>query len=58
MPDVSGLVKETNYDAKILDIDKKYFTASDYNKFTKGLLPAKTKEKELIDFLIQEKISF
>ena len=23
MPDVSGLVKKTNYDTKILDIDKK-----------------------------------
>ena len=38
MPVVSGLVKKTNYDSKIWDIDKKYLTTSDYNKFTKEIL--------------------
>ena len=33
---------------KYQTLTKKYFTASDYNKFTEVLLPAKTKEKELI----------
>ena len=32
MPDVSGLVKETNYDAKILDIDKKTASCKDKRK--------------------------
>ena len=35
IPNVNNLVKkETFYDAKISDIDKKYFSTSDYNKFT------------------------
>ena len=37
MPDVgrnAGLVKKTDYKVKISAIEKKYFTASDYNKFT------------------------
>ena len=49
IPNISGLVKQTDYDAKILDTHKKYFTAPDYNKFTKDILDAKIKEKELVD---------
>ena len=33
----------------MLDIEKKNFTASDYNKFTKEILDAKIKETELVD---------
>ena len=33
-PDVSGSVKKKDYDAEILDIDKKYFTTSDYKRNT------------------------
>ena len=35
MQDVSGLIKKTDYHAKILYIETKYFTTSDYNKSTK-----------------------
>ena len=34
----SGLVKKTDYDAKISEIKGKYFTTSDYNKFTSDIL--------------------
>ena len=46
IPDVSGLVKKKDYDAKISDIEKKYFTNSDHNKFTKEILYEKIKEKK------------
>ena len=46
--DVSCLVKKTVYNAKTSEIDKKYFTTSDYNKFTSDILHAKIKQKELI----------
>ena len=49
IPDVSGLTKKTGYDATILDIEKKYLTASNYNKFTKEILDTKIKEKKLTD---------
>ena len=38
MPDVSSLVKNTDYDAKISDIESKYITSADYNKFTKNIV--------------------
>ena len=51
--DVSGLVKKTGYDAKILVIEKNYFTTFDYNKLTKKkkkkILDAKIKQKKLVD---------
>ena len=31
--DVTGLVKKTDYNAKLSDIEKKSFTTSNYNKF-------------------------
>ena len=49
IPDVSGLTKKTGYDGTILDIEKKYLTASNYNKFTKEILDTKIKEKKLTD---------
>ena len=49
IPDVNGLVKKTNYNSKISDIAKKYFTPSDYNKFTKKILDGKIKERGLVD---------
>ena len=47
IPDVSGLVKKTNYNARISDIEKKYLTTFDNNRFTSGILDAKMK-KELV----------
>ena len=49
IPDFSGLVKKTFYNAKISDIEKKYFTPSPYNKCTGETLDAKIKEKGLVD---------
>ena len=48
-PDVSNLVKKTDYDAKIWDIESKYFTTAVDNKFTSQTLDAKIKQKELVD---------
>ena len=44
---LSGLVKKTDYDAKISKFEGKYFTSSDYNKFASDILDAKIKQKEL-----------
>ena len=49
IPGVSGLVRKTDYNTKISDIKAKYFTISDYNKFTEEILDAKMKEKGLVD---------
>ena len=49
IPDASGLVKKTDYDAKTTEIDGKYFTTSDYNNFTSDILDAKIKQKELVN---------
>ena len=50
IPNVSGLVKKKkNYDAKIKYIKGKYFTTSDYNKFTNDTFDAKIKQKELVN---------
>ena len=38
---VSNLVKKAGYVAKISDIENKYFTTSDYNKFTNNILDAR-----------------
>lgn len=35
--DVNGLVKKADYNAKISGLRKKYFTTSDYHKFTKDI---------------------
>ena len=45
IPDVSNLVrKEIDYDAKILDIESKYFTTADYYRFITQTLDAKIKK--------------
>ena len=49
IPSVSGLVKKTDYDAKIKDIEGKYFTSADYGKFTSDVLDEKIKQKELVN---------
>ena len=41
--DVRRLVK--NYNANISDIEKKHFSTSDQNKFTKEMLDTKMREK-------------
>ena len=46
-PDISGLVKKRDYKAKVLDIEEKYFTSSDYNKFTTETLDTKLKQANL-----------
>ena len=43
IPNVSNPVKKTDYDAKILDTESKYFTTADYNKFTSQTLDANIK---------------
>ena len=47
--DVSGLVKETDYDEKIKGFENKYFTTSDYNKFMNNILDAKIKNTKLVN---------
>ena len=50
IPDVIGLFKKTDYNSKVSDIEDKYFTASDYNKFTKEILDTKLlKKSRLVD---------
>ena len=46
IPDVSKLVKKVNCGAKIKDIQGKYFTTTDYNKFMNDILDSKTKTKK------------
>ena len=43
------LLKKTDYNAKISDIEGKYFTRFDYNKILNKKLDNKIKEKELIN---------
>ena len=49
IPDVSNVIKKTNYDAKILDIESKNITTADYNKFTKDIVANDIKSKRLVD---------
>ena len=46
IPDVSSLVKKTDCEAKISDIESKYFIAADYNKFNK--------KGQLINLILQD----
>ena len=41
IPNVSDLVKKADYDAEMKDIKNKYFSTSDYNKFTNIVIDAK-----------------
>ena len=52
MPVASDLVKKTDYDTKVLEIQRKYITTSDYNKFKNDILDAKIKQRELAINLI------
>ena len=47
--DVSSLIRKTDYNAKISDLEKFYFATSDCNKCTSETLDAKIKEKGLIN---------
>ena len=44
IPNVSSLVKKADYDAKIKEIESRYFTTSDYNKFMNIILDAEITE--------------
>ena len=47
--DISSLVKKSHYDAKIPDIESKYITTADYNKFTKNIVDNSIKSKNFVD---------
>ena len=44
IPNVSDIVRKTDYDAETPDIDGKYFTMSDNNKFTNDIIDATIKK--------------
>ena len=46
---LSNLVKETYYDEKISNIESKYITTADYNKFTKDIVDNNIKIKNIVD---------
>ena len=46
--DISGLVIKTNYDVKIADIENKYITTFDYNKFIKDIVSERIKRKKFL----------
>ena len=55
---VSDLVKNADYDAKISEMEKKYFTTSEYNKFTSNTFDAKLTQKKLVnEYNLNEKIT-
>ena len=49
IPDFSDLVKKTDYEAKIKDIQKKCFITAGYNKYTSETLDPKIKQKKLLN---------
>ena len=49
IPQVTDLRKKTDDNAEIIDIEKKYFTTVDYNKFTSETFDANMKQKELVN---------
>ena len=49
IPQITNLRKKTDDNAKIIDIEKKYFTTVDYNKFTSETFDANIKQKELVN---------
>ena len=44
---VSSLVQKTDYDAKIKEIERKYFTTANYKKITSEILEIKIKQEKL-----------
>ena len=49
IPDVRNLGKRTDNGAKISDIESKYVTTADYNRFTKVIVDNSTKSKHLVN---------
>ena len=52
MLDASKLVKKTDYDTKIPDIENNYITTTDYNKLTKNIVAKRIKKKDFLKILI------
>ena len=48
IPCVSALVKKTDSDSKVEEIQGKESTTGDYNKFISDILDVKIKQKELV----------
>ena len=46
---VSGLVEKADYDAKMLDVERKDIITPDYNKFMSDRLDARVKQEELVN---------
>ena len=44
---VSSLVQKTDYDAKIKEIERKYFTTANYKKIASEILEVKIKQEKL-----------
>ena len=49
IPDLSGLVKKTDYGSEISEIEGKFIIISDYDKFTNDILDAKVKQRNLVN---------
>ena len=45
IPNVTDLVNKSNYITKISHTEKKYFTTTDYNKFSSDILGKEIKQK-------------
>ena len=49
IPDFIDIVKKTDYDAKISEMEQKYFFTSNYNKFTDNIPWCKYSRKTLVN---------
>ena len=49
IPNITNLVKKNRLLCKISDIESRYITATDYNKFTKNIVDNSIKSKHLVD---------
>ena len=49
IPLVSSLVKKKDHDTKLSDIERRYFTTSEYKKFTHDMRDEKIKENRLVN---------
>ena len=54
IPDVSHVVKKTYLETKILDIESKYFTTADFNKFTSQHLMQRLRKDWFINLLFRD----
>ena len=50
--DISNLVKKTDYDEKMTDIENKYITTGHYNKVTTNIVAQRIKKKNFLKILI------